>query len=166
MTHLSLQAAMAMLRTIEQYTPADYQVLGITQENFEELFSPVVWRRENMGRINRTMMAILFGSLEVQGIPKIIVPAEFVAAHIVACVHPGNRMLACVYLAQERQTGVGALELAARQQSVSQYDPTSADQLFALVCLLSDTDKANTARVNYGKKMGLRIEEANQGMMN
>ena len=151
---------MAMLRTIEQYTPADYQVLGITQENFEELSGPGIFKREQIGRIMRTMNCILFSSLEVQGIPKIVLPSEFVAAHIVACVSPGNRMLMCIYMAQERQTGVGAMDQVQRVNLNSQYDQTSAEQLFALCCMLSDTEEANFARQRYMQKMGLRIEEA------
>lgn len=162
--NLSYQTAIAMLRSIEQYTPADFDVLGITQEDFERIGSPRPWRREEMGRIMRTINSILFGTLEVQAIPKIVVPSEYVAAHIVACVHAGNRMIACIWMAQERQTGVGALDLAARQEQPSQYDPTSADHLFALVCLLSDTDEANMARDRFRKRLGLRIEEAQRNV--
>lgn len=158
--HLSYNTAIAMLRSIEQYTPSDFDVLGISQEDFERLSSPRPWRREEMSRIMRTITCILFGTLEVQGVPKIVVPSEFVAAHVVACVHPGNRMIACIWLAQERQTGAGALELAQRHEQPSQYDPTSADHLFALVCLLTDTSEANMARDRFREKLGLRIEES------
>lgn len=160
MHNLSVPTAIAMLRTIEQYTPADFDVLGITQEDFEKLSSKEPWRRENMNVIMRTMNCLIFGSLEIMAVPKIVVPSEFVAAHIATIVNPANRMIACVWLAQERQTGVGALELAARQNSPSQYDPTSADNLFALVCLLSDTEESNYARIRFRTRLGLRIEEA------
>lgn len=160
--NLSIASAMALLRSIEQYTPADFDLLGITQEQFEQLAQPVPWRRENLNQVMRTLNCVLFGTLEVMAVPKIIVPSEYVAAHIVATVHPGNRMLACIWMAQERQTGVGALELAARQNQGSQYDPTSADNLFALVCLLTDTDEANYARDRFRVRLGLRIQEALQ----
>lgn len=162
--NLSYATAIAMLRTIEQYTPSDFDVLGITQEQFEKVSGPLPWRREEMNLVMRTMNAILFGSLEIMAVPKIVVPSEFVAAHIVALVHPGNRMVACIWMAQERQTGVGALELAARQDVSSVYDPTSADKLFALVCLLSDTSHANTARDQFRHRLGLRIEDAERGL--
>lgn len=158
--NLSVASAMALLRAIEQYTPADFDLLGITQEQFEMASQPAPWRRENLSIVMRTLNCILFGTLEVMGVPKIVVPSEYVAAHVVAIVNPANRMLACIWLAQERQTGVGALELAARQQQTSQYDPTSADHLFALVCLLSDTEEANFARDRFRVRLGLRIQEA------
>lgn len=158
--NLSYATARAMLRTIEQYTPADFDTLGITEENFETTASQQPWRREQRTIIIRTLNAILFGSLEIMAIPKLIVPAEFVAAHVATIVAPANRMVACVWLAQERQTGVGALELAARQVTPSQYDPCSADHLFALVCLLSDTEESNFARDRFRTRLGLRINEA------
>lgn len=154
---------MGLLRSIEHYTPADFDTLGITEEQFELVASPIPWQRPQLNIVMRTMTSILFGTLEVMGVPKIVVPSEFVAAHIVATVHPANRMLACIWMAQERQTGVGALELAARQNTASNYDPTSADSLFALVCQLSDTDRANQARDNLRQKLGLRIQQAQQG---
>lgn len=153
---------MALLRSIEQYTPADFDLLGITKEQFEQASQPVPWRRENLNQVMRTLNCVLFGTLEVMAIPKIVVPSEYVAAHIVAIVAPANRMLACIWLAQERQTGVGALELSARQNQSAQYDPTSADTLFALVCLLSDTEEANFARDRFRVRLGLRIKEAQE----
>lgn len=161
---LSYETAIAMLRTIQLYTPSDFDVLGITQEQFEKVSGPTPWRREEMNLVIRTMNAILFGSLEIMAVPKITVPSEFIAAHIVALIHPGNRMVACIWMAQERQTGVGAMDLAARQDGASVYDPTSADQLFALVCQLSDSSYANTAREQFRERLGLKIEAAEEGL--
>lgn len=163
MQNVSVSTAIALLRTIERYTPADFDVLGITQENFELLSQRDTWRREQLHIIIRTFNSVLFGTLEIMGLPKLVVPSEYVAAHITSIVAPENHMHCCILLAMERQTGVGALELAARQASPSQYDPTSADHLFALVCLLQDTDESNYARTRFRQRLGLRVEEALRG---
>jgi hypothetical protein len=70
----------------------------------------------------------------------------------------------CILMAQERATGVGALELAARGQQSSQIDPCSADQLFALCCILEDNDAANYARMALREKLGIRIDNALKGL--
>lgn len=162
--NLSFQTARAMLINIEQYTPSDFGVLGITREQFEEVAQPQNWKREKMHIIMRSLTSIMFGSLEIMGVPKITVPAEFCAAIISTLVHPANRLMACIWLSQERIAGPGALDLSARHESVQQFDQATADQLFALVCLLSDTEAANTARIRFVERLGLAIEKAeNEG---
>jgi len=166
MTHLSEATAKSVLNVIEQFLPADFDVLGITQEEFEFLNGPNPWLRPQMPNVVRTMNALIFGTLEVMTLPKLVVPSEYVAAVIVACVNPANIMAACVIMATERQTGVGALELSARSAQSSAIDPTSADQLFALCCILCNTERANMARVRLRQKLGLVIEKAMQGSLN
>lgn len=160
MHNLSYETALATLRIIDQYTSADFDTLGINQQDFEYASGPQPWRRDNITRVMRTLNALTFGTLEVMAMPKIVVPAEYVAAIVSTFVHPANRMVACVWLAQERQTGVGALELSARNATTSQMDPASADQLFALVCQLSDTDASTEARANFRTRLGLAVEKS------
>lgn len=160
--NLSFEAALSTLRIIDKYTAADFDTLGISEQDFELASGEMPWRRDNITRVMRTLNALIFGTLEVMAIPKIVVPSEYVAAVISSFVHPANRMVACVWLASERQTGVGALEQSARSQSTSQLDPTSADQLFALVVMLSDTDASTEARKNFRARLGLAIEQAKQ----
>lgn len=163
MQHLSLQTALGVLKIVEQFTQADVAAQGISDDDFELVTSSNPWRRDVLGRVMRTLNTIMFGALEAQAIPKIQVPAEFVAPIIVAVVHPTNIMVACVWLAQERQTGVGALDRAARQEQAASLDPVSADQLFALVCMLADRDETNAARQRYRERMGKRIAQATKG---
>lgn len=160
--NLSVSTALALLRNIERYTPADFEILGVTQEHFELLAQPVLWDLSQRPIVVRTLSALVNGTLEVMGVPKIIVPAEFLAAHIATIIAPENRAIACVWLSQERSTGGAVMELAARQQTPAQYDPASADHLFALVCILSNHDESNLARQRYKSRLGLRISEANQ----
>lgn len=160
MHNLSYETALATLRIIDQYTSADFDTLGINEQDFEYASGPQPWRRDNINRVMRTLNALTFGTLEVMAMPKIVVPAEYIAAIVSSFVHPANRMVACVWLAQERQTGVGALELSARNQTTSQMDPASADQLFALVIALSDNDASTEARKNFRHRLGLAVEKA------
>lgn len=158
--NLSYETAYANLKMIDQYIAADFDALGITQQDFELFSGSQPWKRDVITRVMRTANALLFGTLEVMGMPKIVVPSEYVAAIVATFVHPANRMIACIWLAQERQTGVGALELSARAQTTSQLDPTSAEQLFALVQLLSDSDESNEARKRFRAKVGLAVEKS------
>lgn len=160
--NLSYETAAALLRNIDKYTAADFDALGINTEDFELLNSDMPWRRENLARVMRTFNAMIFGTLEIMGMQKIVVPSEYVAAVIVGVVGYGNMMTACIWLATERQTGIGALELSARSQTTSQIEPTNSDQLFALVATLTASEKHSLARIRLAKKLGYYQEKANQ----
>jgi len=164
MTTLSEQTAVALIGSIERYLPQDFETLGITPEEFELLNEARPWLRETMPHLVRAMNALIFGSMEKMTLPKIAVPAEYVACVISAVVHPVNLMAMCVIMAQERATGVGVLELAARATSPTAIDPTSGDQLFAICCILADKDRANWARRRLREKLGLKIDEALKGL--
>lgn len=158
--NLSFTTAYALLKNIERYAPSDFDALGITPQQFEIVAQPHLWDRDQLLVVMRTLTQMIYGSLTIMALPKLTVPSEFIAAHITALVAPENRIIACVWLSQERQTGHGALEMAARGSTSQNMDPTSADNLFALVCLLSDRDDANDARKRYMKKIGIKIAEA------
>lgn len=160
MGKLSIPTAMAMLRTIARYTPADLDVLGIPPENFEIITSKNTWRAEHREPIVRTITAVIFGSLKIMGLPPIVVPTEHLAAVIATLIQPENHWVACVWLGQERMTGAAAIDLAANNSQPSQWEPTSGTQLYALVCLLNDADETNYARQKYMLRMGIRIDEA------
>lgn len=159
---LSYETALATLRVIDQYAVADFDALGIRPEEFEMLSGHQPWLRHNLPVVMRALNAVTFGTLEVMGMPKITVPAEYQAAIIASLVAPGNRMAACVWMSQERQTGAGALEMSARNQTTSQLDPASADQLFALVVALSESDVSTEARRNFRIRLGLATEKATE----
>ena len=90
------------------------------------------------------------------------VPAEYVGAVIAATVNPANQMLACVWLSAERSTGAGALEMSARGESNPSYDQASAEQLFAIVAALQDTEDSNEVRDRFRVKFGMRIEQTQE----
>lgn len=158
--HLSFETAYSIFKVIHESTPADFDALGITEAAFNVTSGKRPWLRPDLQIVMRTINALTFGTLEVMGMPKLVVPAEYQAALIAAFIAPANRMTACVWLSQERQTGAGALELAARGNQGSKLEPASADQLFALVCILSNQDYASQARKAFRTRLGLAKEQA------
>lgn len=156
---LSTQIAKAVYKHIHTFTPTDFDQLGITDADFELLTSVVPWRRADAQRILRTLNSIIFGALENLQMPKIVVPAEYVAPVVAFYVNPANIMASCIMLSQERMTGKGALEMASRAQVGSEVDSTSADQLFALCVCLMDVD-VNQARRELYSKFGKALENA------
>lgn len=159
---LSLATARSVLRGIGDYTSADFDQLGINKEHFDLTCGARPWKRDHIPPVMRTLNALMFGTLEQLGMPKITIPAEYVAAIVATYVAPGNRMIACVWLAQEHRTGVGALELSARGQQSKELAPATADQLFALVVALSDSDETTEARKNFLRRLSVAYDQATE----
>lgn len=160
--YLSVEIAMGVIRAIPTYLDADYDALGITPEDFELAAQQQLWHVSQRYRVVRVLNACMFGTLEQLGLPTITVPSEYVAAIIGTIVGPANTMAACTWLSQERLTGSAALEMSARGQSAQQVDPTSADQLFALVLSIRSAEQTSEVRRNLFTKLGARAALANE----
>jgi hypothetical protein len=165
MAHLSYSVAMGILKDIHRYIQHDYDALGITQQDLDTVMGEAAWTRAHIPLVMRTLMGLLYGQCEIMGVTKIVIPSEMVAPVVATFVAPVNRMLACIWLAQEKMTGRGAIEMSARGNA-NEIEPTTGDQLFALVAQLSDSDKTLSARLEAARKFGIALDEANyQGAM-
>lgn len=163
--NLSIQTAIALQRQIHRFTPADFDIIGITKEQFDQISQEDIWIREQIPMVMQSFRNLLFATLNAMGYPSIILPSEYIAPHVATIIAPGNQMMACIWLHKERQTGVAALQLANRGQAPSEYEQTSAEHLFALVALLNDTSDNAYARVKYRERLGLKVSDAMKGLI-
>lgn len=155
MTHLSFETAYALLHNIHEYTANDYDALGVTQQDMKIITGDKVWRREQMHPIMRTFDCIMNGTLEILAMPKTNVPAEFQAAVICGVVANPNIRLACAWLSMERKMGASVIDTAAGSNAGSSTDPATEGQLFALCCILKNSDRADSARTRMLDKLGI-----------
>ncbi|QXP08666.1 MAG: external scaffolding protein [Arizlama microvirus] len=160
MNNLSYVTAVSIMKNITEYASADFDTLGITEHEYSLVYDNKPWRREHLRTVMKVLNALTFGTLEAVGIPvKIVAPTEYVAAIVATFVAPANRMIACIWLATERQTGVGALQGAARHDT-NEIKPSTADQLFALVCELSNNEASSEARKAFQDNLGIAVKDA------
>lgn len=159
---LSVETALATMEIIADATSVDFQALGINDQDLKLVMGKQIWHASALPRVMRVLNALIFGTCTQMGLPKIVVPSEYVAAVIAVFVGGANMQGACIWLSQERQTGVSALELAARRSEPTRLEPTNADQLFALVCKLLVHDKRAQVRDQFLKRMGAAIAKATQ----
>lgn len=149
--NLSFAAALGTMNAIAEYTSADFDALGIQAPDFALTYEAVTWSRDNRRRVMATLDALLFGTLDVLGLARIQVPAEFAAAVIATFVAPQNRLIACKWM--EEHGNIGASAHAAAGASV---DTSTAKELFDLVICLSETDDSSRVRQQYRARMNQR----------
>ena len=111
---------MKMLK--EQIDTSHVDALGL-----QVLGQPTFWMASDRATVRNTFDNLLFQSLDLLGLPRFILPVEYVAAAIVSFIHPCNYFAACLW---SESHGATTDELALE----GEYDRFSARQLYAVVC--------------------------------
>ena len=117
-----LMAVNLMKMIKQQVTLANVDTLGL-----KVLSQDQMWTTSDRSTVRNTFDNLLFQSLDLLGLPRFILPVEYVAAGIVCFVHPVNYFTACLW---SESHGSTTDELALE----GDYDRFSGRQLFAVVC--------------------------------
>lgn len=84
------------LAAIRQAT--DSAVLDLSSDELDFVMSNRLWLLGDRNRARRALESIVYGGLDVVGLPRFAIPAEFIAAGIALYVHPVNLQLACAIM--------------------------------------------------------------------
>lgn len=154
----SFATALATMRQIVDYTSGEFAALGVSEDDLELTHGEMMWQRQHVHTVLKTLNSLMFGTLEIMGMPKINIPAEFQAALIATFVAPVNRIGCCILFEQENKIGGVASEIANNAENFG-VDRVARDQLFALVLELSSRDESTQARLDFKERLGLRADK-------
>lgn len=158
-TTLSMATALAAMKHIEQGSvTGEIDAFGVTKEDMKLTTGDTVWKGSDRSRVTNVLEVIMFGTVDVMGVPRFDIPAEYVAAVIAVFVAPSNTMLACRYL--EGRSSAASIVLQGSDESAHGLERCTARQLFSLVLQIKDDSLANLARVSFEKRTKLAIEHA------
>lgn len=76
----------------------DSGLLDLIEEDFAFLTTTKPWINVDRSRARRCMEAATYGSIDVLGLPRIVVPAEFISGVIALFVSPVNTLSACAIM--------------------------------------------------------------------
>jgi hypothetical protein len=134
MSGLSLATVKAVMKRIAKTQTADFDVLGITVDDFEMLTGEDEWSVANKRQVVNSIDAFLFSTLDLAGVARHAIPAEVVAGVVGTVVAPKNQLLAANWIAQHADTGKPIHELAAGgdPMAIASVNPS---QIYALLIL-------------------------------
>ena len=144
MEPLSIQTALGSLRLVaEGQVYNGTGVLGLTDDDIRLTCGANPWIGIDRIQVVRTLDTFLYGMLDVLALPRISVPAEYVAATIAVTVDALNIMVACRWM--EKVDAGAAYDLAEGTEA----QPATARQLFALctATLSSPTNRSGSKRM-------------------
>lgn len=99
-------------------------------EDLQLVAQPNLWTNPgDRTRIKTTIEACVWGSLDALGVPRIELPAEYLASWIAILVAPVNRMTACAFFDRPRV----ASDLAQDPNAYKTYEGVTPARLFAMV---------------------------------
>lgn len=160
--NFSYETAAHLLINLRDYTPSDWDALGITPSDFKVYAGPIAWKAEQMYQVMRTFDAIMHGTLRLLNLPPVEVPVEYQAAVIVGTIHPCNRIVCCSWMAQHTKIGAGAVGASQRAETGATVEPMSQRQLIAMVFLLGNHDGAEQSRSLMLTKFGINTKRAQE----
>lgn len=130
-----------------------FESLGISRDDFDLVTGDSPWIAADRPRVRAVTDALVHGVVDVVGLPRIDVPAEFTAAVMACFVSPRNLMVASRWMERE-----GPAEAMVEGGSI---EAVSASQLFALACQL--VGNAPAARKAWERRTNRAIERAVEG---
>ena len=129
------------------------QAIGITEADIELTTGDEVWTIQDRQQVRRTLDAFAAGVMDLTGVPRFEMPAEFIAAVIATFVSPTNIMVACRWMEGQRPAEI----LVGATSTAHVVDPA---ELFVICCRLRDTEGAAGVRENFRKKVHKSLKSA------
>ena len=126
--------------------------LGVSEEDFELATRDEVWTRNDRQSVVQTIEAVAHGGMDLLALPRLELPAEYLAAIIATIVRPVNFQIACRWL----ERGV---TVAAEGIEDGSLEPVKANVLFVLTCELFGDEECTKARSVLEKKFAVRLRE-------
>lgn len=154
MYKLSLAVARgAMINLCKSTSHNVIEEIGLLYGDFEKVRGNEPWMSQDRNAVTKTLDALCYSTLYCLGLPKIELPAEYIAAVIATFCKPVNYMVACRWI-----EGHQAASDLARSETAGQV--IHAQQLFALVCMMESNGEMNEAKAAFESKLDYAIKDA------
>lgn len=148
---LSLETARGALRLVrESDLSLQAQAFGISKEELTKVMLNRTWVAGDRGPVRRVLDNLCYGMMDMIGVARIEIAAEYVAAVIVAFVAPCNIAVACRWC-----EGVRSSEAVRDAAGVVQGEVSPA-QLFVLCQMLYDAAASREVREAFMKSVNIR----------
>ncbi len=136
--------------------------LEILPQHIRLVTGKTSWKANERTVVARTLDALMFGTMELVGLPRFEVPAEYVAAVISMFVHPTNLQIACRWM----ETGRLTAETLGNPTSASiNTEPVDAQQLFGLCLQMHNDGQITRCLAQFEERTAInlhRTEESNE----
>lgn len=156
MVNVSYSCVVGTLKMIQSHGLIDSLAsFGISQSDYDLLTGDIPWISSDRARVMRSLDSLIHGSVDLVGLPRFLVPAEYVAAVLATFVKPANCMLACAW----REGSPTAEKLAASDAGLLGSEPVRSSRLFSIIVELfaMNGSDVTAAKAAFDKRVGLAV---------
>lgn len=133
------------------------QSLNLLPEDLALVEQDMSWQNVERNQVTRTLDILMHGTTDALGLPRIEIPAEYIAAAIVMFVHPCNLLVACRWM----EAGYSTVDALGNPTSAtSNTSVVSSQQLFALVLQLANDVDLPSIRAQFEYRVKGAINKA------
>ena len=133
------------------------EMQGIPKTVWSVALGSDIWLPQDRQNVRQVFDSLLFGTLDVLGLPRVELPAEYIAAFVCIFADPVNWQTACTWY--QNANTIDALVVPEDQMEAGIFEANmSAKRLFAMVCRfasVSDPLSLSAVRSELAKKMAL-----------
>lgn len=106
--------------------------IDLSKDQLDFLHGDDLWLANQRSQARRCVEAVCYGALDLLGLPRMQLPAEFIAATIALHVHPANWLVACAIM-----------EGAEYSEDIinNKQEPISPAELFSMVYQIQSGNK-------------------------
>lgn len=153
-------AVAAMHLLANGHATGQLDVLGVSEEDWRVATGETPWTGADRSRVEQVMKSLIYGTVDVIGMPRHEVPAEFVAAVISVFIAPCNAMVACGIM----DAHITAQQMVAGETGAAPHGvaPVTAPRLFAMVIELLSDHRTGQAMHQFVKRTNRAIQRSNQ----
>jgi len=148
MNRANLNAALQLV--ISESAPYN---IKISQAELQVVTQSSPWIQTDKVLVRNALQAILNAGVDIMGLQRFQLPTEYVAAVIVAAVHPGNWKIASIYLSNGNMT-----ELDVKAGYAEERVIMNPDRLFSTVLLAAAEADIIGYNVEKAFKEALEVE--------
>lgn len=153
----AVMGALSIIRATTDTLETSLVGYGVSKEQLKKVMNPAPWLGAERAAVRRTLDSLVYATVDCAGLPRIDLPAEYVAAVISVFVHPTNLMVACVFM-EGKHNWVDEVARAANDP-IQGLERVSASELFGIICeILGDSEFPN-ARAAIEHKMARKVSD-------
>lgn len=149
---LSITTVLGAMRLVELgAVNADFRGMGVAKADYDRFVSDQPWTADDRILVTRVFDCLCYGVMDIVAIPRIELPAEYVAAIIRTFVSPNNYFTACQW----------GSSLKAADDMDQGREPIQPHQLFALLVRMSSEEYESPVNIRaaWEKKHRINVKK-------
>ena len=154
-------AVRGSLKMIKSYFgDRDKILIDVDPERYEIVTQKAPWLAPQRHVARSGLESLCHATVELLGLPRVEIPAEYVAAVIAVFVDPVNYMVACSWFEGQLPS---ANDMVTKDDPPAGMEHLKAHQLFGMVLIIAGNTNSFEFRDPFEKKMDMKIRQDKEG---